>query len=220
MPISIATRFVACLLIASSAVSAQSKAPASDPISGATGVFVGPLRVVGETNRIFGGWLDIRFKGWELATLALEVSRSIENKRRGEWCPYDDCSPRYERDAQGDVKRINPEKRPAPGTRFIRNGTLSVAALRPFKASRHAVPHFVVGMEKLSRRMTYAFDDPTLETRTWRRNAWGPVCGLGVDFLSGRFLARVQYRVDPIFIGYECILICNDQFRVGAGWRF
>jgi hypothetical protein len=192
----------------------------ADAVNGSTGIYMGRLRS-SETTTSVGIWVDIAFKGWELGTIELDVSRSRPTARRDESCPYDDCTARYGVGADGNVKLISdPGKVPAPGISAERYRTVSVAALRSFKKSRYAAPHFLVGLGTLSRQVSFHYDDAVFGTQTRNRKAWGPVAGVGVDVFIRRLVVRVQYRVDPMSVGKECVLICNDQFRVGAGLRF
>ena len=188
MPISIVALIFIAVLLASSRAQGRATVTA-DAINGSTGIYTGRLRS-SETATSVGGWIDIAFKGWELGTIELDVSRSRPSARREESCPYDDCTARYGVGADGKVELISdPTKVPAPGI-------------------------------SLSRRVSFTYDDPVFGTQTRNRKAWGPVAGVGVDVFTRRFVVRVQYRLDPMFVGKECVLICNDQFRVGAGLRF
>ena len=195
MPISIAAMVLGGLLLASSSASAQSKTGESGSVNGSAGLFGGSLSVVDESNAVYGGWFDIAFTGWELGDVEVDIFQSRRRQHRVESCPYADCSPRYESDAEGKPKLISdPTKVPALATESQRLRRFSVALLRKFRTSQRAAPHFIVGVGRFSRELSFAFDNPGFDERTHKWRAWGPVAGVGLDVFAGRFIARLQYQ--------------------------
>lgn len=220
MSISVVPAVLGALIFASVA-SAQPTGAGPDAVSGIGGLFVGSFRVVDVNNSVYGGWLDISFKGWTLGTVEVDLLQNRERRSRVDACPYDDCSPRYASDSDGKVRLISdPNKVAAPATESQRVRVFSVAVLRRFRATRHAAPHFLVGFGRLSRELSFDYDNPAFGQQKYDRDAWGPVGGLGLDLFAGPLVARIQYRLDPMYVGQECVLICNNQFRIGAGWAF
>lgn len=219
MPISIVALLLSGLLLVSSGAYGQSTTP-PDRLSGSAGIYAGHLRS-SETTASSGTWIDIAFVGWELGTIELDVSRSRTKARRGESCPYDDCSPRYRTGSDGKPELISdPAKVVSPGLNSERYRAVSMAGLRAFGKSRHAAPHFLIGVARISRQVSFAYDDPAFGGQTWRRTGWGPFAGIGLDVFAYHFVVRIQYRLDPILVGEECFPVCNQQARVGVGWRF
>ena len=222
MPIPAVAAVLCAVLFASSAASGQT-AERSPTITGSGGMFAGALDIVGtdQTETIVGGWLDIRFKQWALGQVELDFFQNRRREHRDEACPVDDCSERYERDAEGRPQLIHdPRRERKPATESQRFRAFSVSIFKPFGVSRRVAPHYVVGFGRLTRHLAFNFDDPELAERKYRWKPWGPVAGLGVDIVVGRLAARLQYRIDPMFVGQECVLICNTQFRAGVGWIF
>ncbi len=226
VPISIAAMLLGVLFVASTSAYAQSNTRRAGLVSGSLGVFAGSFRPVDANNPVTnnpvnGAWLDLSFGGWELGTIEVDLFQNRRRERRVDACPSADCSERYVADSDGKPKRINDRLTSvAPALESQRIRAFSFAFLKRFSSTPHVAPHWIVGLERLSHGTSFHFDDPTFEERTYSRRAWGPVGGIGLDILAGRFIARLQYRVDPIPVGQECILVCNNQFRLGAGWAF
>ena len=219
MPISILALFVGGLLLASPAAYGQSNT-SSDVVRGSAGIFAGSL-TASDTTTGLGSWVDIAFEGWELGTLELDISRGRTKRRRGEACPYDDCTARYRAGPDGKAELISdPAKVLSPGVNAERYRTLSVAAFRAFRKSRYAAPHFVAGVARATQEISFVYDDASIGGQTWKRIAWGPMGGIGLDVFVSHVVVRMQYRLDGIFLGKECVLVCNQQARIGLGWRF
>lgn len=219
MPISIAALLLGSLLLVSAHASAQSTAQAGGAVDGSVGIFAGSLKASDPYSSAYGGWLNISFPWWALGTIEIDYFES-RHRRRIEACPYDDCSERYEADAEGRPQRVNADKQLSAAVQSDRFRGFSAAVFHRFGKHQRAAPHVVVGFGRLLRTVSSDFDDSSFAQRTYTWNPWGPVAGVGLEIFAGRFTARAQYRFAAMFVGQECIVICNNQLRLGGGWTF
>lgn len=193
-----------CVLVAP--VSAQSQtSQAQDTSPGSAGVFVGALgRYHMEegpfegTNAAFGGWVDVGRGQWS-TNIDASVSRRLRSL--GKECVRTSCG-------ETNVADL------ATGISSERSWIIGVSALRRFEMrDRPEVLHLVFGLGVISQRISFAFDNPAFGRKKSADTVGGGVVGAGIDFPAGRFVARVQYRLNIGFLSAQ-------QFRVGIGFVY